>query len=847
MRLERISLKGILRFENSLSIDLRDIPPGLIAVVGENGGGKTTFIESPIAALYRQFPSRSDREVVDYATAGDSYIEIEFALDGDGLYRARLNLDALHRRSDAVLQRIAPDGSARVLTDGKLTSFDAAIAQLLPPLPSLLASVFSAQNRAGSFVTLDRKGRKELFAALLGLEAYDTWAERAKTAAGLVQLTIDRLQVRREILARDAGDDVDQQLQAEADRLQTDGGSIEARRVDLQRDLTTLEATLTGLQEAAAAHAAAQSRVDRVEVEIQSGTLERDHALAALQRLEADAVTERQALEQRLAEARGAIDRALASTTERTEALALIDRQLAKDLGDLDARIGKNRTVLEHEQEIRAAVLLAAGLETDLARGREDAQRLGDQIETQRTRERVLGQTLADLAAKARDLDRARTDARLLGSVPCAGAGEYAVCQLLTSAAAAQAQIAGLEEACASTDAAQRERAQVETAIGTLVAQRQARQKDLTQTETARVAAQKVAARLADLNAATDRIAGHEARQGELEADAVRRRAEASAREERRVADLHTRRQERDHQHAEQGQALERRVVTRAEELTATVEALAERLTARAIERDGLRDQLATTKDASDQAAAQTALLTLRRLEWDASTAALARVTAQREDLTRRREALRDRREELTGLETAIAGHTADVLDWQLLTKALGRDGLQTLEIDAAGPTVSAFCNDLLQFCFGSRFSVELVTQEAKATKSKDGATFKEVFELRVFDSARGGDARDLADLSGGEQVLVDEALKSAIALLVNARNQHPMRTCWRDETTGALDGENAAKYVDMLRRVQQLGGFQYVLFVSHNPDAAMQADAQVRIGGGRIDVVTPPYSEAAA
>src|SRR5690348_17438264 len=56
-----------------------------------------------------------------------------------------------------------------------------------------------------------------------------------------------------------------------------------------------------------------------------------------------------------------------------------------------------------------------------------------------------------------------------------------------------------------------------------------------------------------------------------------------------------------------------------------------------------------------------------------------------------------------------------------------------------------------------------------------------------------------------------------------------PVRTCWRDETTGALDPENATRYLAMLRKVQELGGFAHVLFISHNPDAAAQADAQIQ------------------
>lgn len=846
MRIESVTLRGMLRFSDAATLSLQDVGPGLVALVGSNGEGKTGTLEAAVACLYRVFPSRGDKELVDYATGPDSFIETVFALDGQGLFRARLNLDGPHRKADAVLARINADGSTTVLTDGKVTSYDAAIAQLLPPLPALLASVFSAQNRAGSFVTLDKKGRKQLFASLLGLDAYDAMADRAKVAAGLVQQTIDRLSARREALSADAGDDVIDRLEADAQRLQVESGTVETRRVELQRDLAAIEAQLAELQEAAAAHAVARTRLDRVELDLQSGTGERDQARAALTRLAVDAESERRTLDTISTDVVGAVSRQQADMTDLLGALTAIDDELRRELADIETRITNNRRLLENADVIRAADVRVAEIDAAVAIARQAEQGLSEQIDACIKRDQVLQRTASEIVTHEHALARARKDVALLETVPCAGAGEYAVCQFLTSAAAARAEVPRLEAACASRAATDVEAATVQQEYLRLRGERATLHKGITEQQAARTEAQRLAARLPDVKAAEDKITGYHTRATELQTDAERRRAEARVREAQRQRDLTSRLDDNRTHYDAQCLALDRRTTARRDELTATIESLAERLTVLAFEQDELRAQVAGTRDASERAAAQTALLTLRRQEWDDTRDVLARVTAQREDLDRRREAVAARRRELAGLTAQVTGHTADLLEWQLLAKALGRDGLQTLEIDAAGPTVSAFCNDLLQTCFGSRFSVDLVTQEAKATKGKDGNAFKEVFELRVFDRERGGDARDLADLSGGEQVLVDEALKSAISLLVNTRNAHPIRTCWRDETTGALDGENATRYVEMLRRVQQLGGFQHVLFVSHNPDAALLADVQVRIGGGRIAVVTPPYSEAA-
>ena len=53
-------------------------------------------------------------------------------------------------------------------------------------------------------------------------------------------------------------------------------------------------------------------------------------------------------------------------------------------------------------------------------------------------------------------------------------------------------------------------------------------------------------------------------------------------------------------------------------------------------------------------------------------------------------------------------------------------------------------------------------------------------------------------------------------------------------------------QYVAMLRRIQQLGGFEHVLFVTHSDEAAEMADAQVRVEDGQPSVWLPPYQGAA-
>lgn len=171
-----------------------------------------------------------------------------------------------------------------------------------------------------------------------------------------------------------------------------------------------------------------------------------------------------------------------------------------------------------------------------------------------------------------------------------------------------------------------------------------------------------------------------------------------------------------------------------------------------------------------------------------------------------------------------------DLADWALLGRACGKDGIPALEIDAVGPAISALVNDLLASCFSTRFSVQLTTQRSSA----DGKKQIEDFAIRVIDTERGRDGM-IDDLSGGEKVIVSEAL--AIAIGLYNKSGHELQTLWRDEIVGSLDSNNAVKYVAMMRRAMQMGNFHRMLIVVHNQEVAELCDARIRCHDGTVSV----------
>lgn len=851
MKLETTRIRGVLRFRDEVAIDFRQLPAGLIAFVGENGAGKTTMLEAPFAGTFRQFPSR-DKDLLNYVTATDGFIENTFEFEGQGLFRSRLNLDGPHRKAEGILSRILPDGTQAILNDGKVSTFDAEVAKVLPPMELMLASVFAAQNRAGSFSVLDRKGRRELFGRLLGLEHMQTMAERASSAARLVQAEIDKLTVLRDVLVRDSGETVEQDLEQRAQQLQASRGQIEAQRVELQRTIAAVETTLSSLQDVASKYAAARAHADRLDVEIATSTTQRQAALKALTAQADGAASERASLLRATATAVSVLRQQIADTSGLAEDLRGIEAALAAILKDADERIGNNEKILNDAEAIQAAVTAIDQADRAISRLRIRTNELQDKKDVVTRREQIQQNALHDVALAEQHLEAARRDA---AGLKAALFGENcAPCPLMTGAVdakmAAEAKIPGLVERCAA-------RAAIEREIEMIRAERTALDRELSsvgleQAEHARNrnTFKSAADRAQNLAVAQERITTLQQKKVDAEVDAARQRDEARQREGARLRDLETRVVLREKEGQDQSAALEARLAARHMELTATVERLAETIQLSTLERAAIGGLLADSADASRQATEQGALLAIRRREWDSTTAQLATVQAQVAELSSRRETLRVKRQELDATTACLDLLHTDLIEWTVLNKALGRDGLQAIEIDEAGPAVSKFTNDLLDAAYGpGAYLVDLVTQEAKREKGKDGSTMKDVFEAKVWVKGS-SDARDISDLSGGEQVIVEEGLKSGISLLVNQKNQHPIRTCWRDETTGALNADNALHYMAMLRKLHELGGFHQTIFITHNEDAALLADAQVYFADGQVEVRLPPYGavqEAAA
>jgi len=834
--------------DREVRIEFGDLPNGLVALVGENGAGKTTLLEcSGPATLFRSFPSYGNESLADHVAPGvrDAFSELTWE-QGGSEYRALVQIDPQfggRGKSEGYLTR---DG---VPVAGPLVKeYDAAIGGILPPQDLFCASVFAAQGGEGSFFAMPKAARKDLFSAMLGIQHLQDLSEQAKDRGGRVLAALETL--RAELTTARAR----QGRQAELARQLREGEAALARHRDSVQEaraavqsaraaLTIIRDDFARLEAAEAASGADRTRAaqerDALLVEIDRLTAKIDSCqeiLAGRTAVE-QAVDELRAVESQLPALQGE-ERALA------EQLREIEAALATKGAELQAARAEYKR-LDAERQAAAAAGERVAAYDDLVAERdrltETLAAIDRHITELEAREQPLelaAQTEAEDAAKQR---RLRDQLATLVKVSSLDGVDVTLdicsrCPLTAGARSAAAEVEAIRTELAglhvdATLPAQAARARLIADIRVQQDERKTVAAALNSTKDTMAALEAdraAAARLDDIVQATEanmvRGKGLQHAVSEISDAKTELAAELAVVSERR-------------QGLEERRDTLRPVAAHQAGITIAEAQLAEAsttLAAKCEAKVGTEQRLSDlgaprdlTPERQSISSAEAGLVDQERLLASAE-AGLGELQQQRARIEGEHAALGDAGADVEQLAAREAALARDAADWTLLSRGLGREGVQALEIDAAGPGITTIANDLLASCYGPRFSLAIETTAMK----KDGGQ-KEVFDVRIIDAEAGRDARRG---SGGEMVILDEALRLALAIYNAQRSGFELRTLWRDETAGALSAENADRYVQMLRRAMAIGGFYQVLFIAHQEDVYEQADARIYLGGGRVE-----------
>jgi len=820
MRFDKIAIRGLGPFVDT-AIDLDAVAGKIVAVTGPNGAGKSTFLELLSAGVYRTTKTRGS--LADLATKRDAFVEV--TINNGCPLTIRHQVDGTSRKGESV---VMDENMRPLLPSGKVAEFDTWAKANMPAQEVFFNSVFAAQG-SGGFLDATTGDRKSIILRVLGVERLERLAKlaRDKERDAREAVSVARTRVSDE---RNRGGDV-----AEAER-RLSGCKQASWTADQELEAAKVQLAKAEEQarEVASAIEARNAYMER------RGTClnKRDDANGRVKNLRTR-IANNQGLLSQADEIRGAVD----EVGRLREEVANLESERASHARDAEEA---RRTAADWRSRAQDALQrerTATNRATTAADRRKDATKVSEAVASlDRLREQVSRDN--EGYREASDALEALRGQQVLGMEGRVGALRGGL-RRIASIKTDEEWIVNAEEAAehafdvvGTTLQSDDDAVRLAQELPKKIAQRKA-------------ASEVALQRMDNAKKALERAERVAARAPEME-QALTDHAEATK-------DVETAQQERKNaeKQAEDwnckntlARGLDEGLVRSADDKRARIQQLkplvdtAQHLEAAEARIEELRPQLAIAEqdlqraqDDIDSLGEQTVVPEQPNVASFRSAQEQAERTARdaHASVSMRARELEQAKESVERLSTLLDEQTAaetELSDWVQLGQDLGKSGLQAFEIDAVGPELTELVNDLLRTCVGPRWTVSIETQRASA----DGKKVIEGCDVRVIDAERGREA-SAASLSGGERVIVGEAIALALSMLACRRSGVVGATLVRDETGAALDPVNASAYVAMLRRSADIVGASKVLFVSHSQDVQDLADAKIVVANGALAV----------
>ena len=165
----------------------------------------------------------------------------------------------------------------------------------------------------------------------------------------------------------------------------------------------------------------------------------------------------------------------------------------------------------------------------------------------------------------------------------------------------------------------------------------------------------------------------------------------------------------------------------------------------------------------------------------------------------------------------------SESVEWELVSKAFGKDGIQALELDALAPGISETANRILKSGYGDRFSISIETTRIGGSGKKTKQI--EDFKIMVNDD---GDVTALENKSGGESVWIKRAIYDAFAVIRRKNTGFAFLTCFQDETDGALDASAKTAYCRMLEASHEAGKLRHTIIITHSNEVRAMIEQKI-------------------
>jgi len=786
-----------------LTLDFERLADGaeLVAIGGANGRGKTTVMDN--MHPYLTMPSRAALagpggfSYYDHVFLPESEKDLTWAHEGR-CYRSQIVIRLNGRRKTEAYLFKLDDGAVwtpaglddGTVSDGKVDTYTRCVEAVCGSADTFFTSVFSAQGKR-QLSAYRNAEIKTLLADLLGQEAIREQGQKAAETARLLKASLGAMRLEFASLDVEAADLATEQLRLQgAEALM--GLQLQARQ-SAQSSLEQLRARLAQLLAQQGLSQGTEARRDQLRGECDAVNQAQAQAIAALS-LQAQGQQQRlDGLQQRIAQ-RISLERHRRQVLQqrRGECLKVLSSRGAVD------RAQRRLPLAERVLEARASLVCTS---------RQAAQRLTEVQGVVRTAEHQLSSTLREAgqaALQAEDLLRRHG---LAHEVPCTGTSLQGKCQLLGDAREAQALIPSAHGAIRRLADAKSSIELELTAHRVLLESLAGAPKSHARSQRRCERAQARVARLAQLAARGGEIAQAESNLSAVDQELAAVGAVGS--ESDPPAETPEEWIERDQIQAAR-QAIGQRTVQQSQQHQATLDRLQAALAALPAPFD--LQPLVDAQNAKTQAAQSVADAERAHLAAVRDAEALAALMLEAAGLATRRSRAAER----------IAHVETELSNWNLFARCMSNDGLIALAIDDAGPALSALANDLLQACYGARFTVSILTLlETGKGEQKEG------FDIVVHDG-ESGQSKSVGLMSGGERVWINESLIRAVALYLAQHAGRRYDTLFSDEADGPLDPERKRMFMAMKREVLRVGGYAREFFVSQTPELTVMADAVI-------------------
>ncbi|HEX2868774.1 MAG TPA: SMC family ATPase [Ignavibacteriales bacterium] len=909
MKLLKFKLRGAIGIKkgvglDEIEVDFAKLGPGLIALIGRSGSGKSTFMEN--LHPYRMMVSRNG-SLKRHFFLKDSYRILEFEHEGM-VYESRILIDAVTDNSEAYLFR-----NGIPLNDGKNTTYDEVLEEVLGSPDLFFNSVFSGQKSKG-IAQLKAGERRDLFHELLNLKKYEILNDEAKKKLSKAQADLAAVESEIATLSQYQDDGLEQQLkdlEEEKAGHETNIRNKQEQIAGYQETIRTLEIEIAQLEVQIRQNEEVKAKVSQKAVEIETAVDEYNKKHGEITARKSNALKDFD----RNSEYSARIDSKLKaidslrfeeadSLQEITENKNKLNRDLLKlesDKADTEKLITRNKRLLENRATIAENIKSKEDLNENLTeKQKEKNEKTAEVLELFRQRDsktaeinkkkqdrqqleheiNIISRTITEynnkkanlIATFGREICRIEADTAILSEVPCGEVGKR--CKLLTRAYEVSASIPELKEKNSM------ELTVLDNDIRELTNRGVERQKTIEELEKA-IAADEQSLNtsiMAQIEFHQGRIAYlenvisairkdldklNEADWEKLEKEALEAEHQIELLSERlnntsililqtsnnietvkqTYADkMESYRKQKEalaleitnlkEQSRKEREAKEREFDIRLGELKATHEETLQRLIK---EREDLKKSMDPFLDGILSEKRENLAVTIEtnvKQNWhlDNIKSQLPEIESKIATVKAWIERLKANELKIKELEPKLSACRQDVKDCTFLCRAFDKTGIPVLKLENSGVQITSIANELLSRFEKKKFRIAFETTKPTADKKK----MKEVFDINVLED---DGVCEISDKSGGEQVIIETALRLAISLVVRQQGRN-LKTSFLDEADGALDLDLALDYVNMIHNQHQQSGVHNTFIITHRTEIKDLIPQQIRFADGRLEVV---------